>query len=475
MDIGGILMDNRIRLDVNPMMAEYVGEHGIARAELDAMLPALKKAHAMVEAGRGKGMQGWMDLPYNQDDILTRIEATAARVRARFDAFVVLGIGGSALGPAAVQQALNHLHYNELPAEKRNGPRLYIEDNVDPERMAALLDVIDLDKTCFNVITKSGGTAETMSQYLIITDALKKALGDSWKEHIIITTSEHKGFLIKIAQREGFETFYIPDGVGGRFSELCPVGLIAAAVCNIDIRGLVAGARDMDERCKSDEAFQNPALLDAGLMVLAMNKGVNMSVMMPYADSLKLMADWYAQLWAESLGKNKTLDGQDCNVGQTPIKTLGVTDQHSQLQLYTEGPYDKAITFLKVESFRATTPIPHGCDDIPTIAFLGGKSHNQLIEAERKGTEYALYRAGRMSQTIALPEVNACTIGQLLYFFELVTAYAGALLNIDTFNQPGVEESKIAAYAVMGYDSEVHTAKREEMKNRPEPKAEYVL
>ena len=468
-------MSNQIRLDVNPMMAEYVGPKGIAREALDNMIPALKKAHAAVEAGRGVDMQGWMDLPYNQDDILTDIEAAAAEIRDRFDAFVVLGIGGSALGPAAVQQALNHLHYNELPAEKRGAPRLYIEDNIDPERMAALLDVIDLKKTCFNVITKSGGTAETMSQYLIISEALKAACGDDWKKHIVITTSQNKGFLIKIAKREGFRTFYIPDGVGGRFSELCPVGLIAAAVCNIDIRALVAGAREMDERCKTDDVMCNPALLDAGLMVLAMEKGANMSVMMPYADSLKLMADWYAQLWAESLGKNLTLDGKPCNVGQTPIKTLGVTDQHSQLQLYTEGPYDKVITFLQVEKFHADTPIPHGCDDIPTIAFLGGKSHNQLIEAERQGTEYALFKAQRMAQIITLPEVNANTIGQLLYFFELVTAYAGALLNINTFNQPGVEESKLAAYAVMGYDSEVHTAKREEMKNRPARKSEYIL
>ena len=457
------------------MMAEYVGPRGIARGELDNMIPALKEAHAAVEAGRGKGMQGWMDLPYNQDAVLDRIEDAARRIRSEFEAFVVLGIGGSALGPAAVQQALNHLHYNELPAEKRGGPRLYIEDNIDPERMAALMDVIDLKKTCFNVITKSGGTAETMSQYLIVTDALKAALGDQWRKHIVITTSEKKGFLIKIAQREGFETFYIPDGVGGRFSELCPVGLIAAAVTGIDIRAMVAGAREMDERCKGDDPFQNPALLDAGLMYLAMQKGANMSVMMPYADSLKLMADWYAQLWAESLGKNVHLDGIPCNVGQTPIKTLGVTDQHSQLQLYTEGPYDKVITFLKVEQFRAETPIPHGCNDIPTIAFLGGKSHNQLIEAERQGTEYALFKAQRMCQTITLPQVNANTVGQLLYFFELVTAYTGALLNIDTFNQPGVEESKVAAYAVMGYESEVHTAKREEMKNRPERKAEYIL
>ena len=468
-------MKNQIRLDVNPMMAEYVGPRGISRAELDAKIPAMKQAHAAVEAGRGKDMQGWMDLPYNQDKIVAEIEKTAAEIRGEFEAFVVLGIGGSALGPAAVQAALNHLHYNELPAEKRNGPRLYIEDNIDPERMAALMDVIDLKKTCFNVITKSGGTAETMSQYLIVTEAPKAACGDYWKKHILITTSETKGFLIKIAKREGFKTFYIPDGVGGRFSELCPVGLIAAAVCNIDIRAMLTGARDMDERCKTDDVFQNPALLDAGLMMLAFDKGANMSVMMPYADSLKLMADWYAQLWAESLGKNVTLDGKPCHVGQTPIKTLGVTDQHSQLQLYTEGPFDKVITFLKVNDFRATTNIPHGCDDIPTIAFLGGKSHNQLIEAERQGTEYALYKAERMCQVIELPEVSAYTIGQLLYFFELVTAYAGAMLNINTFNQPGVEESKVAAYAVMGYDSEVHTAKREEMKNRPARTEEYIL
>ncbi len=468
-------MKNQIRLDVNPMMAEYVGSRGISRAELDAKIPAMKQAYAAVEAGRGKDMQGWMDLPYNQEAVVAEIEKTAKEIRSEFEAFVVLGIGGSALGPAAVQAALNHLHYNELSAEKRNGPRLYIEDNIDPERMAALMDVIDLKKTCFNVITKSGGTAETMSQYLIVTDALKAACGDDWKKHILITTSETRGFLIKIAKREGFKTFYIPDGVGGRFSELCPVGLIAAAVCNIDIRAMLTGARDMDERCKTDDVFKNPALLDAGLMMLAFEKGANMSVMMPYADSLKLMADWYAQLWAESLGKNVTLDGKPCHAGQTPIKTLGVTDQHSQLQLYTEGPFDKVITFLKVDDFRATTNIPHGCDDIPTIAFLGGKSHNQLIEAERQGTEYALYKAERMCQMIELPEVSAYTIGQLLYFFELVTAYAGALLNINTFNQPGVEESKLAAYAVMGYDSEVHTAKREEMKNRPARVDEYIL
>ena len=469
-------MSNRIRLDVNPMMAEYVGPRGIARAELDGMIPALKQAHAAVEAGRGQGMQGWMDLPYNQDEIVAEIEKTAAKVRSEFEAFVVLGIGGSALGPIAVQQALNHLHYNELPAEKRGGPRLYVEDNIDPERMQALLDVIDVKTTCFNVITKSGATAETMSQYLTVSELLKKEVGDKWADHIIATTDTEKGNLIKLAKEHGFDLFYIPATVGGRFSELCPVGLLPAAVCGIDIRAMLEGAAAMDARCKSDNVWDNPALLEAVLQYICMeDMGVNVQVTMPYADSLKYMADWFCQLWAESLGKNVTRKGMACNHGQTPVKSLGVTDQHSQLQLYTEGPYDKVITFLKVENFRAQSPIPHGCEEFPDVAFLGGKSLNQLIEAERQGTEYALYKKGRMSQTITLPEVNAHTLGQLIFFYEMTTAYAGELLDIDAFNQPGVEESKIASYAVLGNTSEKYQKKAAEMKNRPAEQDAYIL
>ena len=187
------------------------------------------------------------------------------------------------------------------------------------------------------------------------------------------------------------------------------------------------------------------------------------------------MADWFCQLWAESLGKNVTRKGMAVNVGQTPTKALGVTDQHSQLQLYTEGPYDKVITFLKVGKFRTKYEISHGCEAFKDVSFLGGKTLNALIEAERQGTEYALYRSGRMSQTIELPEVNAHTIGQLLFFFEMATAYAGELLDIDAFNQPGVEESKIASYAVLGNTSEKYMKKAEEMKGRPASRKEYTL
>ena len=162
-----------------------------------------------------------------------------------------MGIGGSALGPIAVHQALNHPFYNELPKEKRGGcPKFYVMDNVDPERMKALFDVIDIEKTLFNVITKSGSTSETMAQFLLVVDLLKNKLGDKYKEHIIATTDREKGNLIKIAKAEGFKTYYIPAGVGGRFSELSPVGLLPAAVCGIDIEEMLAGAAYMDEIVK---------------------------------------------------------------------------------------------------------------------------------------------------------------------------------------------------------------------------------
>ena len=201
--------------------------------------------------------------------------------------------------------------------------------------------------------------------------------------------------------------------------------------------------------------------------------GKNIQVVMPYADSLKYMADWFCQLWAESLGKNVTRDGKPCNFGQTPTKALGVTDQHSQLQLYTEGPFDKVVTLMKVGTFRCTTDIPHGCEAFADVAFLGGKTLNQLIDAERQGTEYALYKVGRMSQTITLPVVNAQTIGQLIFFFEMATAYAGELLDVDAFNQPGVEEGKNAAYALLGRKG--YETKAIELDARPESDTRYVL
>ncbi len=442
----------RVTVDYTNMTDKYLGDKGFSQKTIDSHKALARKAHAYVTENRGKDelFMGWTELPYNQNEIVGDILATAKDVRRKFDNFVVLGIGGSALGPIMAFNALCHLHYNDLPKSKRKGPRFFVEDNVDPVRMKELLDVIDVKKTCFNVISKSGATSETMTQYLVIADLLKKA-GENVKDHVIFTTDASRGNLVKISKElGGVKSFVLGDGVGGRFSELSPVGLLPAAVLGIDIKLLLKGAAYMDKLCKSPDLQKNPALLSATLQYIAMNDGKNIGVLIPYSDNLKYVSDWYAQLWAESLGKNVTLDGKPCNVGQTPVKALGVTDQHSQVQLYTEGPFDKVVTFLSVGSYKEKYPIPHGCENIPDVGFLGGHTMEELIQAENRATAFALTKAGRLNYTITLPEVNEFTLGQLLFLFELQTAYAGAMFNIDTFNQPGVEAGKKATFALLG-------------------------
>ena len=463
-----------ISFDFNNMMADFVGQEGFKWEEIESLEPVLKRAGQAMVDKRKAGEMAWRELPYNQAQVVQDIIETADQIKDKFDNFVALGIGGSALGPIAVQQALNHMFYNELPKEKRGGrPRFYVVDNIDPERMEGLFDIIDLEKALFNVITKSGSTSETMSQLLIVVDLLKSKLGDKFSDHIIATTDRQKGNLIKIAKEEGFKTYYIPDGVGGRFSELSPVGLLSAAVCGIDIEEMLTGAAYMDKKVSQSNPYKNPAYMAATLQFLAMKAGKNISVMMPYADSLKYMADWYAQLWAESLGKRYDLQGNEVFVGQTPVKALGVTDQHSQVQLYTEGPFDKVVTFLGVGEYRGKVAIPKGYEDIPAVAFLSGHCLNELIHAEQVATEYALLKANRLSRTITLPQVNAFTVGQLLYFMEVETAFAGELLNINAFDQPGVEEGKNATYALLGRPG--YEDKKAELDSRPKKNEKYII
>ena len=456
-------MENRIRIDYTNMLASAVGPHGLTEEEFDN---ALVKAEAALKSLREKrDIIRWRDLPYNQTAIAREIKAVAEKVRNSCESFVVLGIGGSALGPIAVQQALNHPRWNELPKDKRTGPKLYVEDNIDPERMAALFDVIDPETTVFNVITKSGSTSETMAQLLTVMRTLIDLYGEErLKDRLIATTDCEKGNLIGIAKKYGLTTFYVPEGVGGRFSELCPVGLLPAAVCGIDIEDMLAGAALMDALCDNDDVYHNPALMYAALETAAMEKGANVGVLMPYADSLKYFSDWYAQLWAESLGKKKN----GIRFGQTPVKALGVTDQHSQVQLYTDGPFDKTVTFLGVDNYRKEFAIPHAFDENPNVAFLSGHTLNELISAEQKATEHAVTVSGHMNKTITLPEVNANTIGQLIMFFELATAYAGELLDINAYDQPGVEEGKNMTYALLGKKG--YEAKLLEMKENTERK-----
>jgi glucose-6-phosphate isomerase len=434
------------------MMSSSQNSKGFLLEELLGLQNVLDQAQASLLYRSDSGEIDFSKLLAPMKSQLTEIIDYANTVAPKYDNFVVLGIGGSALGPLAVHQGLNHYYYNELPPEKRgHRPRFYVMDNIDPVRFNELLQMLDPRKTLFNIISKSGNTSETMAQFLIVRDTLRRVCGDSYAEHIVVTTDKEKGNLLPIALKEGYQRFVIPAGIGGRFSELTPVGLLAAAICGIDVNQLLEGALGMDQWIRDSKGvLSNPAQLRAALAHLSWQKGKNISVFMPYADGLKTMADWYAQLWAESLGKRFDRKGRVVHVGQTPVKALGVTDQHSQVQLYVEGPDDKVITFVTVEKFKETQEIPIDLELPEDIQFMGGRTLEELLFAEQKATEYALTLAGRQHQKIMLSSLDAYNVGQLLLLLEWETAYMGELLNINAFDQPGVEEGKNGTYALMG-------------------------
>lgn len=426
--------------DFENVLAGAVGaDHGVTPMELAGVAEKLVAGHKALADLRRSGKVAFYDLPY-QERSIRAVKDVAAKVAGRFDAAVVLGIGGSALGTIAVRTALCHPLHNELPAMERGAPRLYVEDNVDPDRLKGLFDVIDPARTLFIVISKSGSTVETMSQLLLV----RSLLGGDMRKNVVAITDKKKGSLRPIADAECLASLEVPDGVGGRFSVLSPVGLLPAAVCGIDIDEMLAGAADADKlRCSSASPDKNDAYMAAAVEYILYRKGHRMSVMMPYASALRDVADWYCQLWAESLGKNT-------ETGPTPVKALGVTDQHSQVQLYRDGPNDKVFCFLGVGSFRNALEIPAGYPDVEALSYIGGHTFNELIGHERMATVLALTDAARPNYTITLPAVTPHALGQLFHMLEVKTAISGQLYGVDAFNQPGVEAGKVLAYGLMG-------------------------
>jgi len=443
---------NNIKIDYTNAMADAVGaKHGVSEAELDALAPQAEEAVRWLKELRENKTVGFFDLPSIDTAPFRKF---ASRIREKYENLVVLGIGGSALGTNAVHSALNPATWNLQNKRKRNGyPKLFVPDNIDPDWFHEILGHVDPKKTLFNVISKSGSTAETMSQFMIVHQLLKERLKGKWKKKVILTTDVEKGVLREIAEEFGLKAFDVPDNVGGRFSLFTAVGLVPLACVGVDIDSLLAGAAEMAERCLNGNLRENPALLFAALHYLAdTEKKKAISVMMPYSSKLAGVADWYRQLWAESLGKRCDQNGKEVNTGQTPVKALGVTDQHSQVQLYVEGPFDKLVTFIEVENFRRESVIPAVFTEKPALQYLAGKSLNQLITTEMKGTEYALTIHNRPNLTIRLPRLDAHTLGQLLFLLETATAFSGRFYGIDPFDQPGVEFGKKYTYAMMGRD-----------------------
>lgn len=453
-------------IDFSGMNAVSVGDdHGVSKNHLKTVEDMFESVHHVVLESYTNGNLPFWDLPF-QHDLVDEIDDYASGARKKFDNVVVLGIGGSALGPIALHTSLNHLQHNLIPAGERSGCRFFCPDNVDPDLVESVFDVVDTKHTLFNVISKSGGTAETAAQFLIIQDMLQRILGEEWKDHLVITTDPEKGFLHDYALKHNIKTFPVPHGVGGRFTVLSPVGLLPAAMTGIDIRALCEGAAALKQQClMNHDLATNPAGLFSALLYISQhNLGKPIHVLFAYSNRLYPLADWFRQLWAESLGKRYSLRGEEINTGPTPVKAIGATDQHSQVQLYVEGPNDKAFVFLGTRTFKKDIKIPALGYDADETGYLENQTLSGLLNAERKATAYALTEASRPNMTIELDCIDEKHIGALMYLLEAATIYAGGFYGVNPLDQPGVEAGKLATYALMGRDG--YEEKREQIEKK---------
>jgi glucose-6-phosphate isomerase len=412
-------------------------EGGLEDRELDEVQPRLREAvDELLESS-----PGFMRLPKSREYAEASVSVAEEIRSSGATDFIHVGIGGSALGPMALHKALDHPYYNLLP--DRRGPRIHFAENTDPTTLGAILDVADPESTWVNVVTKSGSTAETMANFLVIRGFLADSVGSfGYQGRTVATTDPEEGFLKEIADREDLKVLPIPQDVGGRFSVLTPVGLLPAAVTGLDVEALLAGAARCVDEVNEQEA-EHPAVVGAATHYLMDTaKGRNVRVMMTYADSLERLAAWFVQLWAESLGK----DGK----GSTPHGAVGTTDQHSQVQLYMEGPQDKVVEIVEVEEHPRDLPIPSAYEDLDGVGYLGGHTMAELLNVECDATRRALAEAGRPNSTIKLGAVNEENLGYIFQALEIQTAVAGSLYGVNAFNQPGVEAGKQITYSRMG-------------------------
>ena len=439
-------MKLRIRFDYTNALEQAVGAEGLRAADLDP--------RDAVAAFRRRVESGDIGFPVMVEDKYTAraIAEFAADTRSALDHVLVIGIGGSALGAYALDVAFRGPHPVQTdPRGKAPRPQLVVLDNVDPGFVAAALDRLNPKRTLICVIAKSGSTAETLATFLIARAWMVKKLGRKARARIVAITDPKKGDLLQIAREERYPLFFVPHNVGGRFSVFSPVGLVPAALCGFDIAKLLAGARAANELCWKPKLDANPALASAVLHHgLDTKRKKSIEVVFAYSQYLWGAAFWYRQLWAESIGKSVARNGQKVETGQTPVAALGVTDQHSQLQLYMEGPRDKMVTFWQVEQPRRELIIPKDFSNYDSCGYLGGKKFSTLFEAERVATEAALTQAGRPNCRWTIPRADGFHLGAFFQMLEFQTAFAGELYGVDAFDQPGVELGKKMTYALMG-------------------------
>ncbi len=448
--------DELLSIDFGFCLREAIGDGGLEEDMLSSFAPAAA-AWESVERLRREEATNFLHLPYRQEE-LGRIEEFAEEARGRFDDVVLAGIGGSCLGPQAVFDALRHEKLRPSGPAVPGRPRLWFLDTVDPVYTRAVLDPLDVPRTLFLAVSKSGNTVETAAHLAVIRALIRERAGErNIPVHLAVVTDPAAGPLAELARDEGLTGFPIPPGVGGRFSVLSPVGLLPLALAGIDVRSLLGGAATADARSQGADPARNPALLLACLLhLLHRDRGVTQAVMMPYAPALRAMGDWFRQLLAESLGKRTPAGGEE---GMTPLTAVGTTDQHSLLQLLMEGPRDKLVLFLRVEDHGEELAIPADAG-LPDLAWMAGRGYGELLNAAQTATSAALAGAGRASVTIGLPALTSYALGQLIWQLEVTVAALGSLWGVDPFDQPGVEEGKKNLAALLGRPGTGERARR---------------
>jgi glucose-6-phosphate isomerase len=428
-----------LELDYTNVLESTVHAHGIPGIAFEKAAESSKHIVDDIHRAHTSGKLGFADLPSDEKSLKAVIEFARSHA---YPNLLLLGIGGSALGPAALESAL---------ARPNSEKRLIVLDNIDPDFIRDSLDSLSPRETLVNVIAKSGVTAETMATYAVVRQWMVDALGEAKaREHFVVTTDPEKGDLLAIARQENYPAFVIPPNVGGRFSVLTPVGTLPAALLGFRVEGMMEGARQAAAQARNG-FFENPALVAAFIQfVLERERAKRILVLFPYSQALWKFAFWFKQLWGESLGKKLDRRAREVYFGQTPTAALGVTDQHSQLQLFIEGPNDKSFLFWDVQEFRNMLPITHPFGKFDSMGYLEHKNIADLFRAEKQATEIALTEAGRPNVTIRVDRINEEAIGNLIMFSQYFTAYAGEFYDIDAFDQPGVEYGKKLTFAMMG-------------------------
>lgn len=413
----------RLRYDDANMWEKNVGKGGTTSAQWKGMLKRLTAAKRAVQKLARTKEQGFLNLPFDRKGQAASV-ALARTIRRKFSDLVVLGIGGSDLGARALQQA--------LVDSARKGMRVHFAGaTTDPNDVVKLLQKLNLKKTAINIVSKSGDTVEPMSVFSVLREKLEQTVGEkAAASHVIATTDPASGSLRSLARKNKYAILPVPQNVGGRYSVLSPVGLFPAAAMGIDTEKLLSGARAGVDAFHEYSASQCVSCRFAGLHAMgAEERRQNIQVTMAYSSQLSELGRWVRQLIAESLGKKKSRTGRTVYAGLTPIACIGPEDQHSQLQLWSEGPMDKLMTFIEIGKFKTDFRGAYG-------------SFAELIHIEREATAEALRQDGRPNGTLSIERLDERAMGELIIFFETATAILGELFDVNAFDQRGVENMK---------------------------------